>query len=1004
LTWITTNFNDAAWQTATNGVGYETYRSGFAARNVRANSGVCALDTALSVLSTPSLQSAVFTANPTTINYLNTGDDSHFSGGITFPGLSLGSDVDNFALEATGIVTIPTSGYWTFGVNSDDGFRLYIGDVYFEYSGTRGPGDTFQTFALAAGDYPIRLVFFECGGGAEVEVFAAAGSYSSFDSAFRLIGDTANGGLAVKSISDSESSGTLRSLIATDVQTQMVNRASSAYVRIPFSVANPGALSTLTLRVKYDDGFVAWLNGTEVARRNAPATLLWNSPATSSQTTSNAMVYQEFDVTSFLGLIKTNGNVLAIQGLNDATNSPDFLILAELLENKILGLTNHYFATPTPGIVNSEGFSAAVGDLDVSPKRGWFVSTNLSITITSALAGVTIRYTTNGSAPSATNGFVYTAPLTINRTTTLRTAGFRSGFLPSTVETHSYIFLDQVQIQNTTSNYVGGSSGNYTLNTGVTQVSPYRETFTSDLLSIPTLSIVMAWEDLFGSSGIYGNTDSWGVAWERPCSLEYMRPDGEKGFHINCGIRVQGGVSRSSIAKHGLRVLFKGIYGASKLAYNLYPDSPVKEFDTLTLHGSFNDHWLYIGTAATLHRDQWCRDTQNAASGYGPHGTYVHLYLNGIYWGVYNIGEKGDASYAAHYLGGDKEEYDALNSDELVDGSIDAWNALFATANAGLSTDTAYTNICQQLNVPNFIDYMLMNLYAANTDWPGHNWNAARRRTPGALWHFFSWDAEWVFGLYLSGNEDRTGVSDGAPGQLYSVLRNHAEFRREFGDHAQKLCFNGGALAPATAQARWDKRSAELDRAIVGELARWGNGNVRETWLTADNAVRSWFPQRSTVLINQLRNAGLFPSINAPLLTPFGGLVPPASSLVLTNPNAAGSVYFTLDGSDPRLWGGGLNPTARLYTTPVTVTNAAIIRARVLSGSTWSALIEAPPNAPESSHSRPASFMTSRWNTMRMAATPTSSSGGRLRVSARKSFHRPSSICLRAQTGRPPSR
>jgi len=942
LTWTATNFNAATWQTATNGVGYETFVPGFAVKNIRANVGVCDIGTAMSVLATPAQQAAVFTANPATINYFNTGGEGHYGGSLTFPGLSLNVDQENFLTEATSTLTIPTSGNWTFGVNSDDGFRLTVGTTSFEYPYGRGPDDTVQTMFLAAGEYPIRLVFFECAGGSEVELFAASGSYSSFNSNFSLIGDTANGGLMVKSLAGSGGN-SLRPLIATDVQTQMVNRASSAYVRLPFNVANPAALTTLTLKMKYDDGFVAYLNGTEVARHNAPASPQWNSVATNSQPTASAVVFEAFDLTSRLNLLKTNGNVLALHGLNDATNSTDFLVLAELVENKVLGLTNHYFATPTPGSFNSEGAAAVVDDLQFNPKRGCYVNTNISVTITSAMTGVTIRYTTDGSAPSTTNGQIYTGPIAVNRPLVVRAAGFRSGFLPSAVETHSYLLLDKVQQQNITSNYVGGSSGDYTLNPTVTQTLPYRDTFTNDLLSLPTLSIAMSYDDLFGPSGVWSNPQATGETAERPCSLEYLRPDGAKGFHLNCGIRIQGGVSRDAIPKHGLRVLFKGIYGDSKLSYDLYPDSPVKEFDTLTLHGSFNDHWLNAaGSGATLHRDQWCRDTQNATGGYGPHGTYVHLYLNGLYWGVYNIGEKGDASYAAHYLGGDKSEYDALNSDELIDGTTDAWNALFATVNAGISTDAAYTNISQQLDIPNFIDYMLLNFYAANTDWPGHNWNAARRRVPGALWHFFSWDAEWVFGLYLGGTDDRTGVSDGAPGQIYAALRNHAEFRRELADHAQKLCFNGGALTPAAALARWDNRAAELDRGIVGELARWGGGNTRETWLAANNTVRSWFPQRSTVLISQLRNAGLYPTVDAPGLTPFGGLLPPGSSLTLTNPNGAGTIYYTLDGTDPRLWGGNLNLAAKVYSSPIVVTNAGIIRARIRNGTTWSALVETP--------------------------------------------------------------
>lgn len=944
--WNTVAFDDTAWRPGTNGVGFETYVSGFAVKNIRANVSVCDLSTALGVLANPAQQAAVFTANPGVMNYLSTGDDAHFGSGATFPGFSIGVDENNFVTEATGILTIPVSGNYTFGVNSDDGFTATIGGNVFEYPSPRGPSDTLATFFLAAGEHSIRVVFYECGGGAGVEFFAAAGVYSGFDAAFRLVGDTAGGGLAVKSLPNAGGSTTsLRPLIATDVQVPMALQASSAFVRLPFTVMSPGDFSTLTLRMKYDDGFVAYLNGTEVARRNAPAVPQWNSAATASRPTSSALTFEDIDLTPHLGLLQSGANVLAIQGLNDSVSGTDFLVLAELVENKALGTTNLYFATPTPGTFNSSEFAAFVDNLKFTPGRGWFENTNFYVTLTTITPGASIRYTTNGSAPTSTSGTLYTGPILINGTTLLRAIGYAAGFASTKVETHTYLFLDQVQAQSTNVNYVGGSSGDYTLNTNVTQSTGYRDSFKNDLLGIPTLAITMDWEDLFGATGINSNPQGEGVGWERPCSLEYMRPDGQKGFDLNCGIRLQGGVSRSAMPKHGLRVLFKTIYGPGKLEYDLYPDSPVKEFDTLTLHASFNDHWLWGGTPATMHRDQWCRDTQNAMGGYGPHGTYAHVYLNGIYWGLYNIGEKGDASYAAHYLGGEKEEYDAINSDELIDGTTDAWNTMHIIANLGITNDLAYTNLAQYLNIPNFIDYMLLNFYAANTDWPGHNWNAARRRVPGAGYHFFSWDAEWTFGIGSDVNTDRTGIglNDGSPGRLYAALRTHPEFVRQFGDHAQKHLFNGGVLTPAASEARYAKWSAPIDRAIVGEAARWGqNTYFRETWVAADAGVKAWFPQRTAIVLNQLRNAGLYPQVGAPGFSQWGGLVPPGYSLAITNPNGAGSIYFTLDGSDPRLWGGGLAASAQLYSSPLTITNALFVQARVRSGTNWSALVEAP--------------------------------------------------------------
>jgi len=943
LTWTSTAFDASAWRNGTNGVGYENYIAGFAVKNIRANVGVCDMATADSVLANASQQAAVFTANPATINYENTGGGANFLGDLTFPGFTIGVDVDNFVTEATGIITIPTSGAWTFGVNSDDGFRCTIGANVFEYPSPRGPSDTLATFTLAAGEYPVRLVFYECGGGSELEFFAASGTYSSFNANFRLVGNTAGGGLAVKSLPIAGAgAGSIAPLIATDVKTNLLNRNASAYLRLPFTVANPAAFSSLTLRMKYDDGFVAYLNGTEVARRNAPASPTWNSSATTSRANTNVLVAEDIDLTSFLGSLQTGANVLAIHGLNFSASDSDFLIHAELMENKVLGLTNHYFATPTPGSFNSQGFYAFVENLKFTPGRGWFDTTNFTVTITSATPGITIRYTTNGSAPGTTSGLLYTAAgIPVNGTRYIRAIGYRDGFEPTEVETHSYIFLNQVQAQSTNGNWIGGSSENYTLATAITQSPLYGPTFKGDLLGVPTLSIVAAWEDVFGPSGFWSNPQAEGVAWERPCSLEFMRPDGEDGFHLNAGIRIQGGASRSLVPKHGMRVLFKNIYGNGKLKYPLYEDSPVQEFDTLTLHATFNDHWLWGGATAQMIRDQWCRDTQNAMGGFGPHGTYAHVYLNGIYWGLYNIGEKGDGSYAASYLGGEKEEYDAFNSDENIDGNTTAWNMMFNIATSGITNDVAYTNLANYLNIPNFIDYMLVNFYAANTDWPWHNWNAARRRAPGAGFHFFSWDAEWTFGIGNDVNTDRTGLSDGSPGRLYAALRAHPEFRRQFGDHAQKHLFNSGALTPAVTDARWMKRATEIDRAIVPESARWGGGNTRQTWLSAQSSVRSWFPARSAILVNQLRNAGLYPSLNAPGFSQFGGLVPPGYALALTNANASGSIYFTLDGSDPRLWGGGLAASAQLYTAPLVLTNAAFVRARVRDGANWSALVEA---------------------------------------------------------------
>ncbi|HKX62637.1 MAG TPA: hypothetical protein VJS65_12345, partial [Verrucomicrobiae bacterium] len=176
---------------------------GFAVRNIRANVGVCDLATADSVLTSPGQQLTVSSDTVPTVNFLNTpvaaGFNGHFGQDSTFPGLVVGIEENNFVTEVAGTIVIPTGGLWTFGVNSDDGFRCEIGTNKLQFATARGPADTLATFNLAAGRYLVRLIYFECGGGAELEFFAAPGSRGAFDATFKLVGDIASGGLAVRS-------------------------------------------------------------------------------------------------------------------------------------------------------------------------------------------------------------------------------------------------------------------------------------------------------------------------------------------------------------------------------------------------------------------------------------------------------------------------------------------------------------------------------------------------------------------------------------------------------------------------------------------------------------------------------------------------------------------------------------------------------------------------------------------------------------------------------------
>jgi hypothetical protein len=153
------------------------------------------------------------------------------------------------------------------------------------------------------------------------------------------------------------------SLIGLDCLNQMYGINATCYIRAPFNVANAGGIDSLVLRMKFDDGFVAYLNGTRVASYNAPTTLKWNSSATAINDDSLAVVFQDFDISAWKSSLVNGTNVLAIHGMNAGTTSSDFLIIPEIVASAGQGIqpgVYRYFTIPTPGNSNATA-TAALG-------------------------------------------------------------------------------------------------------------------------------------------------------------------------------------------------------------------------------------------------------------------------------------------------------------------------------------------------------------------------------------------------------------------------------------------------------------------------------------------------------------------------------------------------------------------------------------------------------------------------------------------------------------------
>lgn len=508
--------------------------------------------------------------------------------------------------------------------------------------------------------------------------------------------------------------------------------------------------------------------------------------------------------------------------------------------------------------------------------------------------------------------------------------------------------------------------------------------FTEALAALPTLSVVADPRDLWDrTTGIYSNPLPRGDDWERPASAELINPDGQPGFQVNCGIHIHGNISRQNdfTPKHSFRLVFRRSYGPGDLEYPLFAGPGPTRFDEVVLKGLSTDSWpcvewgpnqegyiRWTRREASYLRDQWVRDAFTDMGQTGCRGRFVHLFLNGLYWGIYNLTEHPSSSFQAGHFGGARDEYDAFKDfTELDSGTTDAWDAMMAQADAGLTSTAAAQRIegnfpdgtpnptyPKLLHVENLIDYMILHIAIGADDWPNHNWWAARRRgTLSEGFRFFPWDQE------ISNNSlQRTQTSwggryeevnvPGTPTYLYARLRANPDFRLRFADHVHRHFFNGGALSPAANDARWKARVAELDQAIVAESARWGDAQRtvpyrREVeWLANHRWMQDEFwPKNHALALGRFRRVGLYPPVVAPTFSQHGGPLGPDGSITVTAP--AGTIYCTLDGSDPRRPNGTPTTTALSGQNSLgfTVTETRRIKARVLSGTTWSALTEA---------------------------------------------------------------
>lgn len=550
--------------------------------------------------------------------------------------------------------------------------------------------------------------------------------------------------------------------------------------------------------------------------------------------------------------------------------------------------------------------AVAMAQPQFSKPHGLYDGGSLTVAI-SGDAAAKIFYTTDGSTPTTASA-KYTAPLTIQKTTILR-AIEQIGDSLSPVGTASYIFVNSVLNQSnnpagypaewgfyTDVNRWERAIADYEMDQEMTSNPTLRPKIIEGLKQLPILSIVSDKDNFFSHEndpdrgGIYIFTgppvgDATGHGWTRPTSVELFGGPQQHDLSTSCGIRLHGGHGRlaEKNPKHSFRLVFKEQYGPKTLRYPLYGEDQPSKFDQLVLRCHFGNAWQHWGEGnrekAQYTRDVWVRRMQRRIGRTSVNAIYAHLFLNGMYWGIYNISERVDDQFGKDHLGGKKEDIDVVkieedggNHLEAAEGTLDVWEQMTsAVAKAGSAE--GYAKLDSLLDIDNFIDYMLINQYAGNTDWDHHNWYAIRRHNSDEKtstgFQFLCWDSEIVFENVRENNLTKNNGGSCPTGMFHSLLQNPT-FAKKYQRRAKELLADDGFLGQQSVVNLWDSLYHTIDKAIYCEAARWGDfrrdvqpqpsyyGSNRV--FTVDDAymqernrlLTSYFPYRSGIVLDNI--------------------------------------------------------------------------------------------------------------------------------------------------------
>lgn len=683
------------------------------------------------------------------------------------------------------------------------------------------------------------------------------------------------------------------------------------YARRTFNVVNPAEIKSLMLYMDYDDGFVVYLNGQEIARANMSVTVpSFDTPADIDR---EAAMYsggnpELFTIPSstFSSLLVAGNNVLSIETHNKSATSSDltmrpFLIagvssstvnyqalpswfvapvtsssfhtnfklkaggqviqlydasgtLINSVSSPSLQTDNTYGRYPngsaTLRILNpatpnaSNGTSTAFTGYWVDPVSfsipAGFYSGAQTLTLTKSNAASTIRYTTDGTKPTASSP-VYSSPISITANMVVRAATFNTGYLPSSYETNSYFINQSVTLPVFS---ISTAPGNFfDTNTGIYVNGPTA--ITSTCPDDPHYCYNY-WQD-----------------WTREIHVEYF--DKGKVFQLeqDAGVKILGGWSRTMPMK-SMQIRAGEEYGKKTFDYPFF-DEPKKSgnvsFETITLRNGGNDFEGTLLRDAVNHRllnSVSCIESNLDFEGYTP----VVVFINGQYWGIHTLRERIDDTYFENNFGynDDQIDYCEFNGDAKKGTNTEFLSMLSFIQNNDMTNAANYTAVKDMLDISNYIDYMIAELTHTNWDWPHNNIKFWQPTKVGGKWRYIYHDTDFAWGMFgfygTSHNEITRVLTDNRSVHSPMLLKllSNTEFKNQFINRYADLL--NTIYTASNVKAKIDELKLEIDSEITRHTARWGGsvGGSYTAWNSNVSGLKTFVDGRLPNVRNQVQS------------------------------------------------------------------------------------------------------------------------------------------------------